>query len=107
MSDNNPDRAGNVTSRPVIPNTFSSIKLDPLKEASLPFDQLLASLLEQLKQVKEERSTFYDNLRKGNTKWANGARGYLAFIGAVAFLLTSMAAAIRLGPTASYAPGLV
>jgi hypothetical protein len=96
----------NPPPRPVTPNTFSSIQLDPLKDASLPFDQFVESLLVKLKHVKEQRSRFFDDLRRQHTKWANGARGYLAGLGAIAFLLTSFAAAIRLGPTASFAPRL-
>ena len=93
--------------RTVTPNTFSSIQLDPLKDAALSFDLFVESLMRKLEHLKRERTTFYDGLRKSNTKWANGARGYLAGLGAIAFLLTSVAAAIRLGPTASYAPRLV
>jgi hypothetical protein len=104
--DDNLQQTSEGTPRHVAPNTFSSIGLDPLQVASLPFDELMKSLIADLKTLKEQRTSYYDNLRKSNTKWANGGRGFLAVLGAIALLLTSLAAAIRLGPTSSIAPKL-
>jgi hypothetical protein len=106
MGDNSQPTGEGTPPRRIAPNTFSSIDLDPLKSASLSFDELLKSLLGELENLKKQRTDFYDNLRKTNTKWANGARGFLAALGAIALLLTSLAAAIRLGAMDSFVPQL-
>jgi hypothetical protein len=80
------------------PNTFSSIKLDPRELAALPFDQFVKVLLEKLADLKSQRAAFYEALRRSNAKWATGARALLAFLGAIALLLTALVAAIRLAP---------
>lgn len=80
------------------PNTFSPIKLEVEKLALLPFDQFVTALVEDLAEVKGQRAAFYENLRSSNAAWANGARAVLAVLGAIALLLTALAAAIRLVP---------
>src|SRR5205823_1356700 len=42
--------------------------------------------------------SYYEGLRQNNTKWANGSRWVLALLGSIAFLLTGLAAALRLAP---------
>src|SRR5436190_3806617 len=80
------------------PNTFGSIKLDPQALAALPFGDFVTTLTAKLSGLKDQRAAFYEALRRSNTRWANGARGVLAVLGAVALLLTALAAAIRLAP---------
>jgi hypothetical protein len=80
------------------PNTFSPIKLDPQELAALSFDEFVKVLVEKLTGFKGQRAAFYEGLRRRNAMWANGARAVLAILGAIALLLTSLAAAIRLAP---------
>ena len=80
---------------PVVPNTFGTIELEPENSAKLPFSQFVEELLKKLRLLKEERFVYYENLRKKNTKWANGSRWVLALLGSIAFLLTGLAAALR------------
>ena len=80
------------------PNTFSSIKLDPRELVALPFDEFVKVLIEKLGGLRSQRSAFYEQLRRTNARWANGARAVLAILGAIALLLTALAAAIRLAP---------
>jgi hypothetical protein len=58
----------------------------------------LEALLEKLRLLEEERFVYYDDLRKKNAKWANGSRWLLALLGAIAFLLTGLVAALRFAP---------
>src|SRR5688572_7406125 len=76
-------------------NTFSSPDLDPLVLSKAPFDDFVKAQLKQMEEQKKDRFGFHNNLRKGYTRWANGARHLLALLGAIAFLLTGVAAAIR------------
>jgi hypothetical protein len=85
----------------VTANTFRTIDLDPQSASDVPFGEFVGTLLEKLERLKEERSVFHDNLRKRYTRWANGARDILALLGAAAFLLTGIAAAIRFGSKTS------
>jgi len=86
--------------KPLAPNTFRSIRLDPQKLAALAFSEFVKALLDELRLLKRERSAFYEELRRSNARWANGGRAVLAILGALALLLTSLAAAIRLAPDA-------
>jgi hypothetical protein len=79
----------------VIPNTFGTIELEPDVSAGQPFSKFVEELLEKLRIFKEERFAYYEDLRKKNTKWANGSRSVLALLGSIAFLLTGLAAALR------------
>src|SRR5690242_20718876 len=80
--------------------------MDVPEAASLPFDAFVTTLLKNLERLKGERHAFYENLRRSNTKWANGGRGLLALLGALAFLLTAIAAALRFAPDdAFFKPG--
>jgi hypothetical protein len=85
-------KAGNGAT---FPSTFHSIDLEPQSAANESFGDFVGTLLDKLQRLKEQRSTFHDNLRKRYTRWANGARGVLAGLGALAFLLTGVAAALR------------
>lgn len=80
------------------PNTFRPIKLEPQQLVALPFDAFVKELIAKLTSFKDERAAFYEGLRRKNARWANGARAVLAILGALALLLTALAAAIRLSP---------
>jgi hypothetical protein len=83
---------------PVVPNTFRAIELEPQVSADLAFAKFVNTLLDKLRLLKEERFAYYEDLRKKNTKWANGSRWVLALLGSIAFLLTGLAAALRFAP---------
>src|SRR5262249_52164846 len=51
-----------------------------------------------LEEFRKTRSSFYENLRRSNSCWANGARAVLAILGAIALFLTALVAALRLAP---------
>ncbi|HVI66862.1 MAG TPA: hypothetical protein VM910_30445, partial [Bradyrhizobium sp.] len=76
-------------------NTFRAIELEPQATAELEFSKFVEALLEKLRLLEEERFVYYDDLRKKNAKWANGSRWLLALLGAIAFLLTGLVAALR------------
>jgi hypothetical protein len=82
-------------------NTFRAIDLEPQATAELEFSKFVEALLHKLQVLKEERFVYYEDLRKKNTKWANGSRLLLALLGAIAFLLTGLVAALRFAPEAS------
>lgn len=102
-----PNLRSSVTPKPVKANTFSSIRLDPQRFAGLSFAQFIEALLGELDRLKRERSAFYEDLRRRNARWANGARWLLAVLGAVAFLLTALVAVVRLIPGADPTAPLV
>src|SRR2546425_5492953 len=85
----------------VVGNTFRAIELEPQGTAELEFSKFVEALLQKLQLLKEERFVYYEDLRKKNTKWANGSRWVLALLGSIAFLLTGLAAALRFAPEAS------
>jgi len=85
----------------VVGNTFRAIELEPQATAELEFSKFVEALLEKLRLLEEERFVYYDDLRKKNAKWANGSRWLLALLGAIAFLLTGLVAALRFAPEAS------
>ena len=82
----------------VVGNTFRAIELEPQATAELEFSKFVEALLQKLGLLKEERFLYYEDLRKKNTKWANGSRWVLALLGSIAFLLTGLAAALRFAP---------
>jgi hypothetical protein len=82
----------------VVGNTFRAIELEPQATAELEFPKFVEALLQKLGVLEEERFLYYENLRKKNTKWANGSRWVLALLGSIAFLLTGLAAALRFAP---------
>ncbi|HET9246408.1 MAG TPA: hypothetical protein VFO15_11450, partial [Xanthobacteraceae bacterium] len=55
-------------------NTFRAIDLEPQATAELEFSKFVEALLHKLQALKEERFVYYEDLRKKNTKWANGSR---------------------------------
>ena len=79
-------------------NTFRTIDLDAQASAEMPFAEFVQTLLEKLWLLKEQRFEYYEDLRQSNTMWANGSRWVLALLGSIAFLLTGLAAALRLAP---------
>jgi len=81
------------------PTTFSTVDLDPDASARLPLSEFVNKVLQQLQKVKDERHAYYEMLRKSNTYWANGSRTALAALGALAFLLTAVAAGLSFAPT--------
>jgi hypothetical protein len=85
----------------VVGNTFRAIELEPQGTAELEFPKFVEALLDKLRRLKDERFTYYEDLRRKNTKWANGSRWVLALLGSIAFLLTGLAAALRFAPEAS------
>jgi hypothetical protein len=85
----------------VVGNTFRAIELEPQGTAELEFPKFVEALLEKLRRLKDERFIYYEDLRRKNTKWANGSRWVLALLGSIAFLLTGLAAALRFAPEAS------
>jgi len=84
----------------LVGNTFRAIELEPQATAELEFSKFVEALLQKLGLLKEERFLYYEDLRKKNTKWANGSRWVLALLGSIAFLLTGLAAALRFAPEA-------
>lgn len=88
-------------------NTFSSIRLDPQRFAALPFATFVEALLMELDRVKRERSAFYEDLRRRNSRWANGARWLLAVLGSLALLLTALVAVVRLLPDSDTSLGII
>jgi hypothetical protein len=85
----------------VVGNTFRAIELEPQGTAELEFPKFVEALLEKLRRLKDERFIYYEDLRRKNTKWANGSRWVLALLGSIAFLLTGLAAALRFAPEVS------
>ncbi len=85
----------------VVGNTFRAIELEPQGTAELELSKFVEALLEKLRRLKDERFTYYEVLRRQNTKWANGSRWVLALLGSIAFLLTGVAAALRFAPETS------
>jgi hypothetical protein len=47
----------------------------------LGFSIFVETLLQNLRLLKEERFLYHEDLRKKNTKWANGSRWLLALLG--------------------------
>jgi hypothetical protein len=84
----------------VVGNTFRAIELEPQATAAQEFSKFVEALLQKLRVLKEERFVYYEDLRKKNSKWANGSRWILALLGSIAFLLTGIAAALRFAPEA-------
>jgi hypothetical protein len=82
-------------------DTFRAIELEPQATAELEFSKFVETLLQKLGLLKEGRFLYYEDLRKKNTKWANGSRWVLALLGSIAFLLTGLAAALRFAPESS------
>ena len=76
-------------------DTFRSIDLRPQDAAQVPFGEFVTTLLAKLEGLKDQRFAFHNVLRRRYTRWTNGARSILAFLGAMAFLLTGLVAAIR------------
>jgi hypothetical protein len=79
-------------------STFNAIELAPQASAELSFPDFVKELLTKLEVVKHARFHYYDDLRSTNARWANGSRRFLAWLGAIAFLLTGVVAGLRFAP---------
>jgi hypothetical protein len=90
-------RNGDDMAQPNRGDTFSSIKLDPQQFAMLPFADFVAKVLAELETLKQKRADFYETRRVGNAPWARRLRPALAWLGALAILLTALATVVRLG----------
>jgi hypothetical protein len=86
------DAKSTAVSRNMIGNTFRAIELEPEVSAEQDFAKFVETLLGKLRGLKEERFFYYENLRKSNARWANVSRRLLASLGAIALVLTSLAA---------------
>jgi hypothetical protein len=80
------------------PTTFTAPDLAPEATAKLSLADFVTRILAELSRLKDEREAYYDLRRSENSMWANGSRQWLAIIGAVALLLTGLAAALRFAP---------
>lgn len=70
-------------------NTFRPITLNVQALAGLKLDEFVKELLGQLEHFRAERTAYYENLRRRNSAWANGARALLAILGAIALFSTT------------------
>jgi hypothetical protein len=82
-------------------DTLNPIELQPQAAANQNFSEFVDQLLKKLEQVKEKRFNYYDHLRSQSARWVNGSRRFLAWLGAIAFLLTGLVAGLRFAPEAS------
>ena len=88
-------------------NTFSTIDLRAVETANMEFRPFVKKLLHELKAMKTDRSRFYEALRSGGSNWANRSRNFLAFLRAIAILLTALASALRYsGMTSNLVSGI-
>ena len=83
----------------LVGNTFRAIELEPQGTAELEFSKFVEALLEKLRLLKDERFIYYEDLRRKNTKWANGSRWVLALLGSIAVPVDGLGggAALRAG----------
>lgn len=80
------------------PTTFTAPDLTPEATAKLGLADFVTRILAELSRLKEEREAYFELRRNENSTWANGSRQWLAIIGAVALVLTGVAAAFRFAP---------
>jgi hypothetical protein len=80
------------------PTTFTAPDLAPEATAKLDLAGFVTRILAELSKLKDEREAYYELRRHQNSGWANGSRRWLAITGAVALLLTGVAAALRFAP---------
>ena len=79
-------------------DTFTPIDLKAPGYAQPPLETFVTELCTKLDVFRNKRVAFYDQLRRGNSKWVHGSRTGLAWLVAIAFVLTCLAAAFRLQP---------
>lgn len=77
--------------------TFKPIELRPQEYSQLNLDDFVKYILDQLDVARQDHSAHYFALRAKNARWAMKSRRWLAFAGAVALLLTTLGAGLRLG----------
>ncbi len=80
---------------PATGNTLTPIDLDPRNLAATSFAEFCDSLLAKLAAIKDRRFRWYDQQRDLRSRWVHGSRKALALAGAVAILLTALAAGLR------------
>jgi hypothetical protein len=79
-------------------DTLSPIEFQPQASADLSFSDFVEQLLQRLEQVRQKRFRYYESLRSQNARWVNSSRRFLAWLGAIAFLLTGLVAGLRFAP---------
>jgi hypothetical protein len=79
-------------------STFGTVEIEPHEYAAMNFDEFVTRMRAETARQREAVSGYYEGLTTRNARWANGARGLLAALGTLAFLLTGVAAAIRFEP---------
>src|SRR3954447_24552522 len=79
-------------------NTLRPIEFDPQVWVKLAFDDFVKQVAEKLRSYEETQFNYFEDLRCKNSGWANKSRWFLALLGALALLLTGLAAAFRLTP---------
>jgi hypothetical protein len=84
-----PDRDG---------NTFSSIELTPADYRNGKLEDFIEDIFGKLSALKTSQDNYFKKLRTSESQWANGARELLSGMGAIAFLLTALAACVRFAP---------
>jgi len=82
--------------QPLMSGTFRPIELKPEDYGQLGFDDFVKYILNKLDAGREERSAYYGTLRAKNSRWVMGSRKWLALAGAIALLLTTLGAGLRL-----------
>jgi hypothetical protein len=99
------NRKSKVMPDDVVVSTFTTVDLKPEVSAKQGLDQFVEELLKKLEKVKNERHAYYEGLRERNSRWANGSRKALTVLGAIAFLLTALAAGLSFAPPDWKLPG--
>lgn len=81
--------------------TFMAIRLQPEDYGKLGFDDFVAYILAKLDEARDQRVSYYGILRTRNSRWVMGSRKWLAFAGALALLMTTLGAGLRLSQWAA------
>src|SRR4051794_19214069 len=82
--------------RPRSGGTLRPVELGIQEYAGANVASSVVLLFEQAKKLKDERFDWYDGKRRELSRWANGARTWLAVLGGLAVLLTALSPALRL-----------